>query len=690
MQLKLMGPHPFARDESGAQVTRIGTLFPAQHVLYTQSPGVHAWQRSQFVQYLNDERAAQQLPALTLEEEIAVSTESVDLIFEPDYILIRPDPERMELAFDADELLQELVSKRQVKFLSVSDARVHEAIRRRGEYWRLNAIVRNREAKQLLVSGSKVAISGLPVYYYNRLTGTRWLTLQEFQNLGRLDDAGLAHHLEEIASHAARRNRRGRPELDFFAADLRRFESRDFAGVAWRELASSDLRARYEEIKGRFDSAVHEALQRDDTENRAWCERMLSTLFLEGNETQSEHLLDGLSHEFFLNVDWLAGGRFEEGEFLPDSIFDEAAARPDDTELRRLCDPRARGIIFNFVRDYGDLECINLGSVPESLSLERPQERGRRGVFLGEFRVRSRKEPIKRFIRLQKWGVWEHLDAGRDLLTAIQLSDEYTDYCLDRRLGCHQLGMDLCRRVVIRRLNEIYRGSAGSYRGQLIRTTYFEREYVPGIATDKLPLERFSRLGYAATFARLLGQAAAPSLIVGRKINTGRTVFDDGDEVVVEGPDGLPAEILVTDHTGAFADFESSLESYAADYGRPINRRDHHVSNAADFARTYLAAFEEQFLRIQGDYRKRRNAFDHLFRGSKYDPAGSFAYRWECVLRRLDMTDIRPIMEALRRGIHVLGGGQSASPALPASKPEELGRGMTAPDLSSVPPTTYA
>ena len=114
------------------------------------------------------------------------------------------------------------------------------------------------------------------------------------------------------------------------------------------------------------------------------------------------------------------------------------------------------------------------------------------------------------------------------------------------------------------------------------------------------------------------------------------------------------------------------------------------IANAADFARTYLAAFEEQFLRIQGDYRKRRNAFDHLFRGSKYDPAGSFAYRWECVLRRLDMTDIRPIMEALRRGIHVLGGGQSASPALPASKPEELGRGMTAPDLSSVPPTTYA
>jgi hypothetical protein len=42
-------------------------------------------------------------------------------------------------------------------------------------------------------------------------------------------------------------------------------------------------------------------------------------------------------------VDWLPGGRFEEGEFLFDPIFDEAAARPDDTELQRLGDTRAKG-----------------------------------------------------------------------------------------------------------------------------------------------------------------------------------------------------------------------------------------------------------------------------------------------------------------------------------------------------------
>ena len=654
MQLKLIGPHPFEQDESGAQMTRIGTLFPNYGVLYTMPPCVHAWQRSQFIEHLNAASAAAGRPPLTLDEEIAVSTESTDLIFEPDHILIRPDPERMEQAFVADELLQELVSKRQVKFLSVSDARVHEAIRRRGEYWRLNAIPRNREAKQQLVARSKVGIAGLPIYFYNRLTGTRWLTYAGFESLGKLDDATLARHLEEIAEHSARRNRRGRPELDFFAAELNRLEARDFAGVAWRALPGAELRVRYGQIRDRFFSCVHEAFRRDCFDDRAWREHMLSILFLEGDETQSERLLDGLSAEFFLNVDWLAGGRFEEGEFLFDSLFEEATAHPEDSELRRLCDLRAKGIILNFIRDYGDLECINLGALPESLSIDRPQQGGRRGVFLAEFQVRSRSEPIKRFIRLQKWDVWTRLDAGKDLLSAILDSDEYTDYCIDRRLGCHQLGMNLSRRVLIRRLNERYHGTANQYYNRLIRTAYFERDYVAGIATDKLPLERYSRPGYAVKLARLLGQAAATGLIVGRQIEGGRTVFDDGDEVVIEDSEGLPAEVLVTDHTGAFAEYQKPLVDYAGDYARAINRRDNHLSNPEEFARAFLSAMRDQFSRIQGDYRKRRRAFDHLFKESTYDPGGSFAYRWERVLKRLDNTDVASVIEAVRRHTHVL------------------------------------
>jgi hypothetical protein len=53
MQLQLIGPHPFARDEQGKQLARIGTLFPEQSVLFTQPPGVHAWQRLEFIAHLN-------------------------------------------------------------------------------------------------------------------------------------------------------------------------------------------------------------------------------------------------------------------------------------------------------------------------------------------------------------------------------------------------------------------------------------------------------------------------------------------------------------------------------------------------------------------------------------------------------------------------------------------------------------
>jgi len=662
MQLELIGPHPFQSDKQGAQPAHIGTVFPEHGVLYTQPPPVHAWQRQGFIDHLNTGRAAQSQPPLAPDEEDHICENSVDLIFEPGLILIRPDPARMDLAFAADELLQTLVSKRQIKFLSLSDSRVRESIKSRGEAWRLSSIPKTREGREQWLANSKVAIQGLPIYYYNRLTGTRWLTYQQFENLGALETSRLAQHLQEIGDHALRLNRLDRPEIDFFAADLRRFGARDFAGVIYEQLAPEQLRAKYESLRDHFRSAVHEAFRKDECKNKAWAERILSILFLEGNEAQTEQILSGLSPEFFMQVEWLPGGRFEEGEFLFDTIFDEAASHRENAELQRLCDPRARGIIFNFIRDYGDLQYINVGRVPEPLSLDRPLEICRRGVYIAELKSRSQEQPIKRFMRLQKWGVWEHLEESKDLLRSIEESEDYTDYCLDRRLGCLQLGMNLTRRVIVRRLSEIYSGANQRFRGQPIRTTYFEREYLPGIASDKLPIERYDKPGYAVKLAALLGRAAAVSLIVGRSMAEGtRPVFDDGDEVIREGDDGLPAELLVCDHTGAFGDYKSPLEKFAAHYAVPINKREKLLPNKVEFAETYLAALREQFIHIRDDYRKRRRAFDTLFKHCKYDLAGSFAVRWEYVLRRMDQVNIDGLVQQICAQIKVLHEVKSAS-----------------------------
>jgi hypothetical protein len=655
MEVELIGPHPLKADKQGAQPAHIGTAFPEFGVLYTQPPGVHAWQRQGFIDCLNDRRAAQSVPPLTPEDEERICTNSVDLIFEPELILIRPDPERMDLAFAADELLQTLVSKRQINFLSLSDPRVRESIKQRGEAWRFSSIPKTREGREQLLQKSKVAIQGRPIYYYNRLTGTRWLTNEQFESLGALDNPTLARHLQEIADHSLHLNRIDRPEIDFFAADLRRFGARDFSGVVYDQLPPEQLRAKYEALKEHFRSAVHEAFRKDDCHNKPWAERILSTLFLEGNEAQTEQILSGLSPEFFMQVEWLPGGRFEEGEFLFDPIFDEAASHPEDAELQHLCDPRAKGIIFNFIRDYGDLEYINVGRVPEPLSLDRPRERCRRGVYIAELKSRGQPQPIKRFMRLQKWGAWEHLEEGKDMLTSVEESEDYTDYCLDRRLGCLQLGMNLTRRVIVRRLSEIYAGVNPRYRGQAIRTTYFEREYLPGIATDKLPVERYTKPGYALKMAALLGRAAALSLIVGRSMAEGtRPVFDDGDEVIREGDDGLPAELMVCDHTGAFGDYKSPLDTFASHYAVPVNKREKVLPNPVEFAETYLVALREQFIHIRDDYRKRRRAFDTLFKHCKYDLAGSFAVRWEYVLRRMDEANIDALLQKIRGQIGVL------------------------------------
>ena len=655
MDLKLIGPHPFERDEQGRQKVRVGTLFLDQKALYTLPPDVHAWQRSAFIESVNLQRAKDALGPLSLEEEEKICRNSVDLIFDPDQVLIRPNPGRMDLAFAADELLQELVSKRRIIFLSVADRRVREAIKRRGECWRLSAMPTTKEEKAKLILSSKVAIEELPLYFYNRLTGTRWLTCEEFANLGRLDDTALARQLQEIANYSIRRSHLGRPELDFFAVDLRHCGAALFAGVAFGQLAPPELRAKYEDLKQHFISAVHEAFRRDDCANEAWCHRMISTLFLEGNETQTDQILSGISPEFYLHVEWLPGGRFEEGEFLLDPLFEEASNHPEDRALQKLFDPRAKDIIFNLIREYGDIEYINLGRLPESLSKERPQKVGRRGVYLAELRSRGEHQPIRRFMRLLKWGVWEHLDEGKELLASIEESDDYTDYWLDRRLGCRQLGMNLPSRVVMRRLSETYTGFAGRYRGQIIRTTYFERDYLEGVASDKVPMEKLARPDYAMKLAAMLGKAAASNMIVGRALYQGASpVFDDGDEVIREGEDALPAEILVSDHSGAFGEYERPLDTFAEHYARPVNTRAKLLSNGTGFARVYLTGFHERFVHIQEDYRKRRRAFDTLFKHCRYDTGGSFAYRWEKVLYRLDHTEADPLVESVRKHIWVL------------------------------------
>jgi hypothetical protein len=542
-------------------------------------------------------------------------------------------------------------------FLLVMDRKVRDAIKAHGESWRISPLPQSREDMRRLIGNSKVAIQERPIYYYNRFTGVRYVTWHEFSRLESLDDRGLARQLQEIAGSSTRRNRAGHPEIDFFAADPAVFSAASFQQIDFLGLATGALRDSFHSLRDRFFAAVGPDFRLDDPPAEVWRNRMLSALLSQRDQTITEDVLRDLSPEFFMQVEWLPGGWFEEGEFILDPLYDEADRRPQDERLQRLCDPLVKGFIFNLIREFGSLDYANIGRIVGSLSKERPLVRGRRGVYIAEFKVRGARQPLVRFIRFQKWGIRERLDEGKPLLQAILESEEYTDYVLDRRLGVQQLGMHLPQGLSLRRTRERYTGANREFQGQLLPVVYLERDYLNGLATDKLPLSKYLKPGYADRLAWLLGRAAAANLIAGRsQEGTRQVLFDDGDEVIMENPvSGLPDRLVVSDPSGAFSDYQRGLLEAAEAYARPVNVRAGNTPDPREFAETYLEAFKAGFLHVQGDYRRHRRAYDTLFKHCHYDPAGSFAYRWECVLRRLDQTDVDTVVEGIRRHISVLG-----------------------------------
>ncbi len=652
MAPRIIGEHPLAKDQNGKLVSRIATAFPFGNAMVT-TPGIHATQRMAYVDFLTRQRLDSGLGAMTRDEESAEWRNSVDLIMEDDAILIRPDPDDMPLCFRADELLQQLVPKHRVKYLMVRDPRVRAAIKQRGECWRVSTLPETPDEMQRMIADSRIAIHGNELYYYSQTTGTRLLTYDSFAQLGRMGEAALRRHLAEIRQFSAGRNRRGNREVAFFMAD-NGFSKDDLAPHDFETIDAEQLRDVYETLRRKYFEAVPPEFRRDDLESLEWRNRIYAALIGEDDKTASEEALLGLGSEFFMQIKWLPGGRIEEGELILDSVFD-LAEEADNPELNRLCDDKCRGFILNFVREYGDLEYINIGRIVRSLS-QRDAAPGRRDVYLIQLKQRGHREEILRIIRMQKWGIREHLDEGKKHLDAIIQAEGYTEYTLDRRLGCRQLGMNLPAHTTSNRISERYSGPRRDMQDVVIWSPYFERDFIRGIATDKIPPERMADPAFASRLARLLGRAAAPNIIVGRYDPRGYVVFDDGDEIVIEDENCFPVEIIVADQTGTFVDYRNELEFFAREYAQPVNRRLPLLADGEEFAALYIDAFVARFSKIQLEYRRRKRAFDTLFKHRPHDKAGSFAYRWECVLDRLRRAVPQNLGNLIRSYIDLSGG----------------------------------
>ena len=647
--MPILGDPLFARNPDGSLKSRIGTIFFRTPGLVTQR-GIHAMQRMAWIRSLNDERAAAGQPPLT-EAELA---DSADLLFTDDYVLIRPDPARMDLAFKADEALQALVSKRKIRFLNTHAANVRDALRARGENWRMARRPASPEEIDRAIESARVSIQNASVYFYNGQTGTRYLTAGGYATVSAFTPDAFRAQVVEVVKGLAGRNRLGQPEIALFPPSLPPDVTEAFRDIKPEALDDAALRAAVDAAMQKWRLALPANLREETTANFVWRNEMSAALARRPNETEigDQDLIQGISPEFYRQIEWLPGARIENGELLFDSLFDEAA-RTEDPELLELCDSRVRSIIFNLLRLCGKVEYVNVGRIARSLA-RYPVEGHRRGnVYIVQFKATDEERARVIVVRFQKWGIAEHLDEGKDLLRAIVEANEYADYILDRRLACRQLGMNLPHRVGFGQVTEKYHG-LNQYNGTPVRAYYYARGYVTGVASDKVPPERFRNPAFALAFAYLMGEAAALDMIVGRAATeTGESMFDRNFEVLQPGEDGLPTCIVVTDHAGSFVKYKESFDELVGPYANVVRRRRAFVADFAAFAKAYVTGFERKLAATQAAYRARRSSFDNLFVHRPYDTAGSGAYRWSRVLARLDACEPAAVADLLRKAIEV-------------------------------------
>ncbi len=643
-----LGPEIFAKDAKGRLQTRIGTVFLRTPGLVT-TKGIHAMQRMEFIEVLNRRRAEKNFPPLSQAEIDAEIAESVDLLFDENYALIRPDPQNMALAMRGDVFLQQYVSKRKIRYLNIQNKLVRDALRLCGEAWRMAPIPRSEEDLRNLIEQSRVGIGGRSIYYYNTLTGTRFLTLDAFRKLGALPTEELRSLLLEIKTNLPRRNRFANPEIDFVPA---RCLPIDRFALDFEMMDEGELRTTYERLVAAYDGVIPLPwLKYDDVDDIGWRKEITALLVQKANETGVTAVIEGLSPEFFMQIEWLPGGSVDEGELFFDPIFAEADAHPEDEELASLCDHRARAILFNYVREYSKIEYVNIGRTRRSLSGRKGQG-PRAAVYIVELKERHRPQPQVKIIRIQRWTAAKHLAEGHSLLDSMIEAEDYTDYVMDRRLGARQLGMHLPPTMIPRTFREPVRDCDG--RVHNVWTGYFERDYISGCATDKFPDNAYASEAFTQAFVRLLGQAAAPNIVVGRaRVEGGGTIFDDGDEVIIMNAFLLPDRLVLSEPTGSFVNYNRPYSETIMDYAAALNRRKSVIRDFKSAARTFVNAFEDELNRILRTYRERRSGFDMLFRDRPMDVNGSIAYRWKCVLERLNAVDPHALARELRSYIEL-------------------------------------
>lgn len=634
--ITVLGPDLFARDEEGRPLSPIASIFPEFSLLVT-GRGIHAMQVQTAVEYLRQKKCTIYGSDLSPKEEEEIFASAVSLVVWEGKVLIRSCPEDMVRVFAADDMLQRILPKEDIQFTGIHLNEVRKQLRGRGESWRISPAPRSPDEIAQFILAARVNVDSVLTYYQNPMSGARFLTFQEFLRLKpllRKDRKQALKAFKEIIELSTLRNSEGVSELNFFLPEGKQISTEKLRELT-RYLGES---SEYEEIEkaeeifdqfsDEFFMAAGDGLTADGLEYPAWRATMFCRLYDISEKVVEEWTL-GLSPEFHLNVRWLPGVRLTDGK----QIFEQ------NVEFR------VRNLISYFLENHPGIASINVGRV-ESSQTGRDRTGEEREVYLIVLGWSEGHEEI-RLVRLMKWDVVHRLKQGMSRSQAIEDTIRYRNYIFDRLKAASMLGVPILSYSEIHFEEEI--PGVGK-----IPVFFFDRPYVPGIVTDKLPLAYYARSEFLSRLAYLLGKAAAASITLGRTcIRTGRLFFDDGDEVVQLNRSGLPEDLIISETTGSFTDtttpmiellpkcisqFSTHLEKARARGAKIETLR----QSVHDFSRGLC----EEIQRMQTVLEEKGPILRSLF-GTQPPEPGSVRMRWENVLARLEAADVVELHEAI-------------------------------------------
>ena len=633
--VEILGPDFFARDESGQLLSPIAVIFPRLLLLVT-GRGIHAELIGTAEAYLRARHRQNEQGDLTAEEEYELYENVVPLMVRDSTVLIRSFPDDMARVFAADELLQRLLPKASIQFTGIHIATVREQLRRRGESWRISPAPRSSKEIYHYIRTCRVHVNTNATYYQNAQSGERFLTYEEFRRIRPLlrkapQKALLRlkeiHHLSQLV------NDQGVPELSFFLPAETRLTTRPLGDLI-ALLQEPATRQNLDRAEALFDFfalsyavAAGDELTVDGEKHTTWQTTMYCRLYDLSEKILEEWMLR-LSPEFHLNVRWLPGAHLRESEVL----------------FEATVEPKVRSLINYFVTTWPDIVSINVGRVEASLT-ERDVTEEEREVYLVVLGLPECKEEI-RLLRMIKWDVIHRLKQGFPLSQAIRDTVSYRDYILDRLKAVAALEIPILTYSAIQFEEELQ--GVGE-----VPIFFFDRSYIAGMVTDKIPLPYYAKSGFIVRLARLLGIAAAASMVLGRASHrTGELFFDDGDEVIQLNEERLPERLVISETTGSFTDSVTPLMAllpqcvkHLAVHLEKARRRGIPLADLRAAAEAFTEGLTGELERMQARLHDQSAGLRSLFDASTAEP-GSVRARWESMLNRLATTDVAAMRKA--------------------------------------------